>query len=832
MSLPTLNPNSGPPLPVRPPNLWDAPEEPDPWKRFETSVAGMADVPQWHLFRLDSDPATRKYRKRPWSMQGDYAIDASNPENWHDFDTVLAAVRARDCQGGAVRYAFGFRLTREAGYFLLDLDKCLTDGKPNDLAWELLNKFPGAMHEISCSGNGLHIIGVCQPLEHSNKHENTIELYTHSQSIAFGINYQCVGVTDVHCDSQVKALVNQYLTRIPSTPTLTSFECKPTGLTDEQIIEKARKSHSALRKLQGKATFSELFDGLVAEGNENDLALARCLAFWTGRDPVQVERIMHLSKRVRDKWSHRRKQTTWLRQTIEKACAGCEQVYLGRSTARVGTQIGSTTNAIAHGGASAGQVGSPTAGTAISDAAATAVDRILEAIKDATSELVLANQIAPEIQAAQFPLVLQAKVVQAYKSKLKKMGADLGVAQVRALLAPNGSPSPQSEELPAWARPYVYVNDGDHFFNTESCTPKTPQGFRANYNRYMPRGDFGRHGDAAEACLTRFGMETVDRLGYKPDEGARYIWQGARYANLYNPKTVPLVPAEYSQVGRAGIQAFCDHFFEMCGRRQDVCNELFHWFAHNVQFPGRKIRWAPLIKGINGDGKTLVFSILRAAMGEPNVSVTGNAVLAVQSGFNDWATGSAVNIIEEVYLTGNIKYQIYNSIKEMITNDVISINPKGRVAFRTHNTTNHAATTNHTNALPLSADDRRWFVIFTPWSSRSEMLEKCKIDEAGWKVRIAQIAAVIEQAPGELRKWLLAVQIPATFQPNGEAMVTPEKRRMQASSSDEIETLAMSIINAGGLGITPKCLSSHLFSKTLTMRCLIDSVDAPLPHRL
>lgn len=46
------------------------------------------------------------------------------------------------------------------------------------------------------------------------------------------------------------------------------------------------------------------------------------------------------------------------------------------------------------------------------------------------------------------------------------------------------------------------------------------------------------------------------------------------------------------------------------GRRDDVFCSLLYWMAHNVQKPGVKIRWSPILKGVHGDGKTLAAAVL------------------------------------------------------------------------------------------------------------------------------------------------------------------------------------------------------------------------------
>jgi len=808
----------------------EPPRLPTKWEKFETAVGDMVKVRQWHMFRLEWNAAKGKFDKCPCFIDGGPTpMSAKNPKNWNDFHAVLNRVRELDTPlvGGPLRYAMGFRLTEDAGYFLFDLDKCRDSGQLSTMALSLIERFPGAMFEVSSTGNGMHVIGRCKHLPHSNKNEQlNIELYTAGQSIAFGIEYACGGSAQKTWDTEISGLIRDYFL-----PSFDPVQANPlpvmsSGLTDDEVIAKARSGSTLLRQLRGKPTFAQLFDGVTPLDSNHDMALAAILAFWTGRDEDQIERVMRKSRRMRPKWDSRRGSVTWLRYSITRACQRCKTVWGqdGRGNATSGNPKNGPILAQAVPSAS-NEALLPVVVTTPKDV--DGVEVLVRYIASAKSEVQLINEAVAKVQETNIPVLLRGKVVDAFKAALKRFGSNVPVAQARALLFPSKPTVEGEQEIPDWARNYVFVNDGDYFFDTRTGAKKTATGFRANYNRNMPRGEFGRHGDAAEACLTTYGMTTVDHVGYKPDEQATYRWEGASYANLYNSESVPQIAPAYTQIGVNGINAFCAHLFDMCGRRQAVYESFLCWFVHNVKHPGKKIRWAPILKGINGDGKSMIFAVLRSAMGWRNVSVTGNAVLSVQSGFNDWATGAAVNIIEEIHLTGKIKYHIYNAIKEMITNDVISINPKGKVAYRTHNNTNHAATTNHNDAIPLTSDDRRWFVIATPWSSKAEMFTVCGLSQDAWKARRAAIFNAMEKVPGEFRRWFAEQVLPVDFDSDGDAPATPEKRRMLATSSDEVETIAMSIVSTGGFGVTDRVLSSHCFSSLLKARCAFDGVDAP-----
>lgn len=74
-----------------------------------------------------------------------------------------------------------------------------------------------------------------------------------------------------------------------------------------------------------------LFNGDISEyGNDDsraDLAMCAHLAFWTGKDASEMDRLFRETKLMRDKWDRKTGATTYGAMTIEKAIAGVSEVY-------------------------------------------------------------------------------------------------------------------------------------------------------------------------------------------------------------------------------------------------------------------------------------------------------------------------------------------------------------------------------------------------------------------------------------------------------------------------------------------------------------------------
>jgi hypothetical protein len=807
---------------------------------FEYAIGGMAHIPQWFLWRLEWDAQEGKYQKMPAQANGAALTKetggANSPSNWMGYYDAVRALNALPSTP-ELRYALGFWLTADCGYWFLDIDirKCgLGEYQATDFANGLVNSYQGAFLEWSSSRKGLHIIGRGQVPAHRSKPERDIarrlaplelEFYSDGRGIAFGLDGVAWGNADQVCD--VAPLCAQFFPPRPEFDVARRPEWRGPA-DDDVLLERALSARvSAEAAFGGKASFAQLFRGDAERNSENDMALCAHLAFWTGCDPERMERLARRSGMVRPKWNERRGSTTYIGYTIENACAGTENVYqepernLTVQDAMYGPVVPPVVSVDADAGPSTQR---------ISAEVFAKVQTLLDEVGACGDELTLHNFVIPSIQAAGIPGALQERLVTAVGNKLKFWDNKMGVAKLRSLLFPPAARSVDSadgESLPDWAKPYCFVVNGDRFFNTNNAQFMSVNGFHLTFGRFMPVNDSGRRDNAAEKCLHFWGMPIVEQVGYRPDCGPYYQWDGVSYANRYSPTSLPPVATEYSERGLEGIKQFQLMLYDMCGRRDDVFRNLLYWMAHNVQFPGKKIRWSPIIKGVHGDGKTLAAVFLRSAMGYRNVSTTSNSNISNSGGFTDWAVRGAVNVIEEIMLTGKARHQLYNAMKEFITNNIVDINPKGATPYQAYNTTNHWANTNHNDAIPMEKTDRRWFVIFTPWSDLGSMMTYCGLDAAGWKHRTDSIDYAKENCASELRAWFLGMEIPAWFDVNGSAPMTPEKHRMMASSTDDAESIALSIIANGGVGITENVVSSSHLSRMLQIRSQIDGFELP-----
>lgn len=431
-----------------------------------------------------------------------------------------------------------------------------------------------------------------------------------------------------------------------------------------------------------------------------------------------------------------------------------------------------------------------------------ALEAFKRQINESTSEIDLRERICKAIvEDSRIDEMGREALAQALREKFKGLGTSYPIGVVRKLL--EKSRQKVEGKAPPWSLGWYYVTDDDKFFRYDSDEWLTKQGFDAKFNRYMPRDEFGNVVGSASAFVLEDGhVEVVTRAMYLPWASARFEFSGVECINAYRPSTVPEAA---SAIKTQAVDCVMAHIRSLCGGRAEVVDSLVAWMAHNVQRPGVKIRWSPLIKGIEGDGKSILANLLAAVMGRANVRNISPKVLGTD--FTGWAEGACVGALEEIKLTGHNRYDILNALKPFITNDSVEIHRKGQDTYDTVNTMNYIAFTNFSDALPLDDRDRRWFIVFTPWSDAKEL------PDASYYARLSE---AINNDRASLRSWLLSVDL-SSFDANGRAPETDEKLSMVRMNEDDEEQTLREVIEQGGPGITRTVLCSSSLSASLML---------------
>lgn len=300
---------------------------------------------------------------------------------------------------------------------------------------------------------------------------------------------------------------------------------------------------------------------------------------------------------------------------------------------------------------------------------------------------------------------------------------------------------------------------------------------------------------ASKTLIDHLAGVIVTATMYRPDIGGPVVQHvGLTYLNSYLPSSVPQADPDWQK--HEAWKIVRDHIRNIL---PDGADTIIAWAAHNVQFPGRKILWAPVIVGVQGDGKTTIGKAIRAAMGDRNVQTVSPE--AMFSDFTGWAEGACVNILEEIRVHGNSRSTAMDKLKPLITNDQIEVVQKGRDGKQVINVTNYMALSNHIDALAIDAGDRRWGVWRTRFENRAQMISEMGHDY--WE----RLHAAIDGHPEVIRGWLLSIDL-TRFDRVSAPPMTDAKLAMIEASRTAVDADIREAIALGGFGVGPDVLAT------------------------
>ena len=314
-------------------------------KKYEKIPLEIKKTRRWVGYKVEERDG--KQTKVPYNaILGSHAR-SNDPSTWTTFEVAIS---------GCVKYGFagiGFMLGKDAEtnthYLGIDLDN---HDEPDfqEVASDFIETL-NSYTEYSHSGKGIHII--CKgtkPLGRCRK--SNIEMYDNGRFFTMSGNV-IKNLPIAERNDEIAALWNKYIEDEPREQTIdvsdsqedgitfgknyrasTLYASSPTSMSDFELMDKIRSSRYG-------SEFNALYNGdMSAYGNDHsraDLAMCRILAFWTGCDKTQMDRVFRSSALMRDKWDQKRNETnrhgitlsagTYGSQVIEYAISGQRDVY-------------------------------------------------------------------------------------------------------------------------------------------------------------------------------------------------------------------------------------------------------------------------------------------------------------------------------------------------------------------------------------------------------------------------------------------------------------------------------------------------------------------------
>lgn len=254
------------------------------------------------------------------------------------------------------------------------------------------------------------------------------------------------------------------------------------------------------------------------------------------------------------------------------------------------------------------------------------------------------------------------------------------------------------------------------------------------------------------------------------------------------------------------------------------------YLAAMKQYPGHKFQWWPVLQGMQGNGKTLIISLMTHVCGEHYTHLP-NAHAMARTGlqFNSWIERKLFIGIEEIALTN--KRDFLDEFKPIVTNLRIHSEGKGKDQVTADNRANGILCTNHKDGVPVDVDDRRYAIFYTAQQSGEDLIRDGMSggyfpDLYDW---FHGRGAYVGQPSGAavVARYLAAYAIPAALNPAGALDRAPRTSSTAAAvtlSLGRAEQEVLEAIEQGRSGFAGGWVSSHALDE------LLDRIRAPVPR--
>ncbi len=277
---------------------------------------------QWVLWKIEVRDG--KATKVPYSAHGARA-SATDPATWTTFTHASAC--CDDTHG------LGFVFSAEDPFTGFDFDKCLTKkglhrNVKDMAAW--LDSYT----EVSPSRTGIKVIvRATKPPQHTRcatsatNWPGKFECYDRDRFFTItGMRFDHLPTEPMPRQEQLEDVLGAMFPIAKPEKVESAPPPATVNLDDAEVLELAFRSRPELERLYG----GEIVNGTASEA---DIALVGGLAYWTGPDPVQLDRIFRGSGLMRPKWDDRRGDGTYGSLTIRSALGARTEYFGNGSTA-------------------------------------------------------------------------------------------------------------------------------------------------------------------------------------------------------------------------------------------------------------------------------------------------------------------------------------------------------------------------------------------------------------------------------------------------------------------------------------------------------------------
>ena len=279
----------------------------------------LKDYGYWCLWKYEKLEGRNKPTKVPYNPRTGGKAMSNNPDTFTSFQEAVNALERGSFSGLGVGVFDGL--------CAIDLDNCLSeDGTPSTLAVDVFSTMQ-SYTETSPSGRGVRIFFRAPGFTYDKDRYYTMNASRGMEVYVYGHTHKFLTVTGNSAPwggsrpieergTQLQSILERYMERPQQVPQeVNRTPQTPVYLSDEEIITRA---HSA----RNGAAFAALWNGNTSaygSHSEADLALCNMLAYWTGGDAEQADRLFRASGLMREKWDRPQNGSTYGGLTVQKA---------------------------------------------------------------------------------------------------------------------------------------------------------------------------------------------------------------------------------------------------------------------------------------------------------------------------------------------------------------------------------------------------------------------------------------------------------------------------------------------------------------------------------
>ena len=177
--------------------------------------------------------------------------------------------------------------------------------------------------------------------------------------------------------------------------------------------------------------------------------------------------------------------------------------------------------------------------------------------------------------------------------------------------------------------------------------------------------------------------------------------------NLWTPFAMEKYTDKYEPETEA-LKFILNHIKILCNNEKEVYNYFINWIAKMIQQPYKKLTCIVLISN-EGAGKGTLMQLFSKMMGTNKVFETKDPSRDVWGHFNELMMDCFLVNLNELEYADTLT--AHGKIKALITDEKMTINPKGTKPLKINSYHHYIITTNEENPIKTDKNDRRKVII-------------------------------------------------------------------------------------------------------------------------